>query len=313
MSNSQQPLVSIVIPAYNGLPYLEEAIQSVLSQTYPNIELIVLNDGSKDKTAEFLNKYQGQFYFETHANMGQAATLNKGWQMSRGEILGYLSADDILAPDAVKLSVTELLDHPEIILTYGDNILIDNKSRHIRRVNALEYNYVSMVKRSTSQIGVGSFFRKKTFERVGGWNKAYRFIPDYDFQLRLAELGAFKAINKVVGYYRVHDQSSMYRGASFEVANEFIVVMEIFLANTKSLEILSYKKMLLANAYLWSARTHWRSGRYKVGANYFLKSIRLFPRNLLSPKTYRIILNALINRNLHKLMSIFKDWKARTL
>ena len=89
MSNDLQPLVSIVIPAYNSMPYLEEAIESVLSQDYPKIELIVLNDGSTDNTREFLEKYKGKFYYDSHTNMGQAATLNKGWKLIRGDIIGY--------------------------------------------------------------------------------------------------------------------------------------------------------------------------------------------------------------------------------
>ncbi|RME60123.1 glycosyltransferase, partial [Candidatus Parcubacteria bacterium] len=84
-------LVSIVIPAYNAGDFLHEAIDSVLNQTYPNIELIVLDDGSTDHTRDILSSYpKGSFYWESHPNMGQAATLNKGWAMAKGEVLGYL-------------------------------------------------------------------------------------------------------------------------------------------------------------------------------------------------------------------------------
>ena len=74
------PLVSIVIPAYNHAGYLDEAIGSVLNQDYPRVELLVLNDGSTDGTPAVLEKYGRSFYWETQPNMGQAATLNKGWR-----------------------------------------------------------------------------------------------------------------------------------------------------------------------------------------------------------------------------------------
>ena len=95
------PLVSIVTPTYNQAEYLAETIESVLAQDYPNIEYIVLDDGSTDSTPEVLNRYSGRVRWERHDNMGQARTLNKGWAMSRGEFIGYLSSDDLLLPDAI--------------------------------------------------------------------------------------------------------------------------------------------------------------------------------------------------------------------
>ena len=107
---SSNPLVSIVIPCYNQGHYLRQAIDSALSQDYPGIELIVLDDGSTDGTQALLASYPDRFYRESHANMGQAGTLNKGWRMSKGEILSYLSADDFLLPGAVRRSVEALVE-----------------------------------------------------------------------------------------------------------------------------------------------------------------------------------------------------------
>ena len=80
------PLVSIVTPTYNQAKYLTETIEKVLAQDYPNIEYIVLDDGSTDETPEILKKYSGKIRYERHANMGQARTLNKGWAMSSGTL-----------------------------------------------------------------------------------------------------------------------------------------------------------------------------------------------------------------------------------
>src|SRR5467141_3012420 len=119
MTNSN-PLVSIVIPCYNQGRYLQQAIESVLSQEYSRIELIVLDDGSMDDTRAVLARYAGKFHHEAHANMGQARTLNKGWGMSKGEFLSYLAADDFLLPGAVRTSVEKLVASPRIVLTYCD-------------------------------------------------------------------------------------------------------------------------------------------------------------------------------------------------
>ena len=157
---SRNPLVSIVIPAYNLGRYLGEAIESVLSQEYKNIELIVLDDGSTDNTRSVLDKYAGRIYAETQPNIGQAKTLNKGWRMSKGDILGFISADDALLPGAVTKSVACFAAHAEAVLTYCDFKLIDADSRPIRRVRTPEFNYDEMLVEVICPPGPGAFFRR---------------------------------------------------------------------------------------------------------------------------------------------------------
>src|SRR5258706_16000562 len=96
MVSNVRPLVSIVVPCYNQADYLEQAIESVLSQDYSEIELIVLDDGSSDDTRAVLAPYAGKFRYESHSNMGQARTLNKGLWISKVVFFCYLTADDFL-------------------------------------------------------------------------------------------------------------------------------------------------------------------------------------------------------------------------
>jgi len=140
-----RPKVSLVIPAYNHSGFLPEAIESVLAQDYPHIELIVLDDGSTDSTRDVLMQYGGRFLWESHANMGQAATLNKGWRISNGELLGYLSADDHLRPDAVSTTVATLCAHPEAVVAYCDFELVDPRGKLIRQVRAAEFSLEDML------------------------------------------------------------------------------------------------------------------------------------------------------------------------
>src|SRR2546427_949305 len=139
------PLVSVVVPVYNQGRYLEEAIQSVLTQTYRKLEIVVLDDGSTDETSDVLKKYGDRFHWESHPNMGQARTLNKGWQMVKGELLSYLSGDDVLLPDAIQTSVESLMKNPRAVLTHCDFNLIDPSSRVIRRVQTPDFNYQRML------------------------------------------------------------------------------------------------------------------------------------------------------------------------
>src|SRR5687767_10352197 len=133
---AKAPLVSIVIPSYNHARYLERAIESALAQDYPHVELIVIDDGSTDGSAALLERYRSRCRVEVQENRGQAATMNRGWRMSRGEVLAYLSADDALHHRAAGAAVAALERDPDAVVTYCDFNLIDPHSAVIRRVRA---------------------------------------------------------------------------------------------------------------------------------------------------------------------------------
>ncbi len=96
--NDSRPLVSVVTAAYNRASFLPETIESILSQSYPNIEYIVLDDGSADNTREVLARYDGRIRWESHPNMGESLTVNKGWNMARGDLVMTVNSDDPFCP-----------------------------------------------------------------------------------------------------------------------------------------------------------------------------------------------------------------------
>ncbi|MEO6626809.1 MAG: glycosyltransferase, partial [Burkholderiaceae bacterium] len=132
--------MSIVTPAYNQAEYLAETIDSVLLQDYPNIEYIVLDDGSTDATPQVLKHYGSKVRWERHENMGQARTLNKGWALSEGEIIGYLSSDDILYPGAIRTLVEKLESDVSIVCIFPDSDLVDHRSRVVKQKVCRPFN-----------------------------------------------------------------------------------------------------------------------------------------------------------------------------
>jgi glycosyltransferase involved in cell wall biosynthesis len=312
MFTSNQPLVSIVIPTYNGLPYLEAAIESVLAQDYPHVELIVLDDGSRDDTADFLKKYHGKFYYESHANIGQARTLNKGWEMSKGEIIGYLSADDLLTPDAVRVSVEQFIKNPDIGLTYADFYLIDQYSNNIRKITVPEFNFHEVLLSCSTPIGVAAFFKKIFFNTKGGWNPRYQQIGDLEYQLRIYQENSFVRIPRVLGSHRVHAESASFRKISCSRSNEIRKLMVNTLKNCSDKNVLAIKYKIHSLACLMAGRNHWRSERYKMAMIYFTHAIRHSPKLLISKKTYHILLNAFFNKALLKRLQKFRHLSTRS-
>lgn len=296
------PSVSIVIPCYNQGSYLRQAIDSVLSQDYTRTELIVLDDGSTDDTEAVLAEYAGKFYSESHPNMGQAATLNKGWRMSEGEILSYLSADDFLLPGAVRRSVETLVAHPEIVLTYCHFKLVDPQSRSVRLVRAPEFSYRDLAVGLICQPGPGVFFRRGAFERAGPWNESLRQIPDYEYWLRLGLEGQFHRIPEVLAAYRAHERSQSFAPVDARRAEEIVEVIRThFKIGRIPPAIDLAEQEAVSNAHVLAARFHLRSGRPFAAVKHIYQAFRLHPGCCLRPRTWRLILNALFNRIVHKL------------
>lgn len=301
--------VSIVIPAYNHARYLDQAIDSVLGQSHPDIQLIVLDDGSTDDTRDVLRRRSGRFHWETHPNMGQAATLNKGWAMSNAAVLGYLSADDYLHRDAAARAVEVLREFPDVVATYCDFNIVDEASHLLSTSTAPEFDYDAMVLRGVCLPGPGAFFRRSTFDAVGGWDRNLRHVPDVDFWLRVGLHGEFRRIPEVLAHYRMHDGSQSFSKIDERQADEIISVLNRLYREPQLPARLrnSYNRSI-SSAYLLSARLHLYSSRCRVGLRRALAAVACHPRVLVTPRSYRLIAGGLIQRAGQKLV-----WQLRRL
>jgi len=308
MNVNRFPLVTIVIPTFNHSEYLIESIDSVLSQTYPNVELIVLDDGSTDNTIDLLKKYGDRIYWQSHKNMGQANTLNKGWSIAKGEILGYLSADDVLKPDAVKNSIDYLNQHPDVVVCYCDFDLIDPNSKIIRKVNAPEYDYKDMLTKLICPPGPGTFFRKSVFKHLGGWNTSLKRFPDYEYWLRVGLLGKFGHLSENLAAFRVHENSQSFSKVDYDRAEEVVRVIEdYFELNVIPYELVSLKQKAISNATFVASQIHLRSGRYRVGLSRFVDAFCINPKSLFSIRVIKMLLNGFFNQVLHKSIWRIRD------
>ena len=263
---------------------------SILAQDYPRIELIVIDDGSTDETDVVLPSLPGSFYRERQANMGQAATLNKGWELARGTILGYLSADDVLFPDAVRTSVQALMSDPDAVQSYCDYNLIDTDSRIIREIRAPAYNYVEMVAHVRCPAGPGAFFRRSAFKAAGPWSPALRLAPDYEFWLRLGLCGAFIHIPEFLASFQVHRDSQSYSLVDPDRSNEYVrIITDYFQRDDLPREVAAVRRQAMSNSHLIAAQSHLRSHRYGEAWRQVRTALQLYPRNT-SARTLRHLL-----------------------
>lgn len=308
MSTRSSPLVTLVTPTYNQAEYLAETIESVLAQRYKYVDYFVLDDGSTDETRDVLQRYQGRVDFETHPNMGQARTLNKGWAAARGEFIGYLSSDDLLAADAVADAIQLFTSEPDIVAVYSDFDLIDAQGNKIRTVTTQEYCERLMIEDLVCFPGPGAFFRREAFERVGGWNTHLRQVPDFDFWLRLSTLGRFKRLPRVLAQYRIHDDSASFRKIQAERSDEIIGVVDSFwLSQGTRLRAQGYsEKRSRSMAELIASRSHFSSGRLLRGFLGVIRAWSMAPQRTLDLLSWRILVGGLLRRPLYLLRATWR-------
>jgi glycosyltransferase involved in cell wall biosynthesis len=293
----------VVIASFNHGDLLPAAIDSVLAQDYPALELIVIDDGSTDETPRVLARYRSRARIERRENAGQVSALNLGWSLGRGEILGYLGADDVLAPTAVSRAVECLRQHREAVLAYCDFQLIDAASRPIRRVVTGEFDRDRMVTDLICYPGPGAFFRASAYREAGPWNESIKQNADLEYWLRLSRLGTFVRIPEVLANYRVHERSQSFSKSDAERADEPVRVMqEYFAACDAASPDFPLAPQSLSTAHLLSARLHIRSGRMREGLRHLARAIRTRPLTIMAWRTHRLLAGALLSRTAYKLL-----------
>lgn len=297
MTTNTYPLVSIVTPAYNQAEYLAETIDSVLAQDYPNIEYIVLDDGSTDETPAVLQRYDGRVRHERHPNMGQANTLNRGWEMARGSLIGYLSSDDRLEPNAISKLVKAMSERPDAAVAYCDFQLIDAQGRGFRTVQAEEFSQERLCVDLVCQPGPGALFRREVFDRTGGWAGHLRHVPDFEFWLRASRLGPFVRVPHVISHYRIHEGSASFRPTTAERSMEIVKVMSAYWGGETGSQV----QRSLATAYLIAAKSHAQSGRFGSAIHCAMQAVKFNRRLVFRFSFWRAMLSGMLRRFIYKL------------
>ena len=219
------PLVSIITPTYNRAYLLEETLKSVVNQDYSNIEYIVLDDGSTDGTAKIIEKFKDKIIWRSHKNMGEVKTVNKGFSLAHGEIIGVVNSDDPLLSGAIGEIVKFMTQNPKIIVVYPDWVKIDENGREIERVITPEYDYKYMLRAHDNVTGPGTFFRRVVIEKLRGRNLQFKYVSDYDFWLRAGLVGNFARIPKILATSRIHSGQATLKDKGCKMAMEHILVL----------------------------------------------------------------------------------------
>ena len=201
---SNQPLVSIITPSYNQAAFLEQTIQSVLEQGYPNLEYIIVDGGSSDGSQEIIKKYTGKLaWWVSEPDHGQAEAINKGLAHASGTIAAWLNSDDYYLPGAVASAVAALNSAPETGLVYGDVLAVDGDGLKINTLRYRDWQLIDLM--CFNIIGQPAvFFRKELFEQAGQLDTHYHCMLDHQLWLRMAGLAPIHYVPELWAAARFH-------------------------------------------------------------------------------------------------------------
>ena len=212
-------LVSICIPTYNSGKYVKRTLDSVLGQSYSNLEVIIVDDCSKDDTKEVIAQYKDPRikFYENDNNLGLTGNWNKSLEMATGDFIKLLCADDIIYPSCIEEEVEAFTKYPQISMVIGNTHIVntDDKITHNQRKLSREglYNGLSLAKRALVTKNFygapcSGLFRKSTINKIGGYDEDLPTIPDYDMWIRLCYEGDVYFIDKYLSAFRIHNVSN---------------------------------------------------------------------------------------------------------
>jgi len=204
-------LVSIITPVLNSIDYIEQCIRSVLSQDYPYIEHVFIDGGSTDGTLEVLMKYQKQYpekivvFSDSRLNKGAGEAWNVGWKIAKGDIFGWLGADDFYEPDAISTVVKFFQENPDAYFVFGDCNVINNKGE-ISTYPRKNYDLKTLINTKNFIPTPSAFYKREVIEKVGLMDTSVTG-GDWDYWVRVGKLFTLHYIPKTLSNFRVHHQS----------------------------------------------------------------------------------------------------------
>jgi glycosyltransferase involved in cell wall biosynthesis len=280
-----QPLVSIIIPAYNAAPYIGRTILSVTNQLYSNWELIIVNDGSTDDTSHVVQPFLGdsRIHFYDKANTGVSDTRNFGVANSEGKYLCFLDADDVFYPSNLQEKVELLEGTPKLDFVCADVEVINEKDeatgQYFKAKGGFLLNELLLWEGFNIPGPSCIIISREAFDHIWGWDPDFSTAADQDFFFRVAAKYAIGYINKPLTAYRVLANSMSRNIQAME--KDHIGVYRKAVKN-KLFKSYWFKQQCYANLYKVLAGSWWVNGHNKPRAiKFVLKSILAYPPLML--------------------------------
>jgi glycosyltransferase involved in cell wall biosynthesis len=281
------PSISVVTPSFNQAMFIGEALESIRLQNYPAVEHLIIDGLSTDHTIELLRSLEfsdedQKVKWMSEKDGGQSEALNKGFDRAKGEIVGWLNADDRYRPGCFERIVQAFTDYPEVDVFYGDYVLVDERGKALQIRREIEFNLFILRYHHVLYIATTSvFFRRRIFDEGNRLDEKLQYAMDVDFLLRLAEKGyRFKHISAVLADYRLQPDSKTCSAPAMQKIEHYHLVITMPKLNRirphcLQRTIISFLRLVAAverysekmiRGYYWNPVRHGQFlGRLKLG------------------------------------------------
>ena len=278
-------LVSIIIPVYNGEKYIADTIQSVIDQTYKNWELIIVDDGSTDNTADVVKQFNdSRISYIKKNNTGVSDTRNLGAMISKGEILCFLDADDIWLPENLEKKVEKLITEPKGVLVYSSMFLWDERNDYKTcktTKKIVEDDWGKFRRLMVPTIPSSAIIKRDYFFEAGMFDTNISTSADFDLAIRLRELGEFGYLDEPLVLYRshpsqMHNNIALYKHDMIYILKKYKYNSNLFPTRhewRKSYSLLNY---FIAVEFLRGKKLH--KGLIHLIISFFYKPSLIFSK-----------------------------------
>ncbi len=207
------PKISVVIPCYNSVDFIEETLRSILNQGYPNLQCVIVDGGSTDGTLDILKKYDGRIQWISEKDKGQSDAINKGLKLAEGDVVTYLNADDIYEKDCLGRVANFFMKNPGCKWAYGKCRIINENGMEIRKPITWYKNYWQRRYSYTRLLILdfiaqpAAFWRRELTEEIGLFDVNEHLAMEYDYWLRAGARYEPGFIDEYLARFRLHPVS----------------------------------------------------------------------------------------------------------
>jgi glycosyltransferase involved in cell wall biosynthesis len=290
--------VSVVIPSYNYARFISDAIQSVLTQSFRDFETIVIDDGSRDNTAEVVSAFPVKYFYQE--NQGLPAARNRGIALTHSEYIIFLDADDILTENALQRSVEILDKHPEVAFSYGQAQVVDETGTTHGLIKSSFLNGSSVVegKEQIKELALYSnripistvMVRRSCLDKVGGFHEEMKRFQDHQFFIKLAKRFPVAYIAEPLVKYRVHP-GSLHKNVDPRLAERVFlqIVQEIFDDRELASYLQPWRNQVWSHYYQKIAGYAHGGQDMKLARHYMRRAVKVYPRLIFSSNCISLV------------------------
>ena len=300
---ANKPKVGIILPVRNNAPFIRQSLQSVLRQSYDNIDVLVIDGASTDGTQDVVRSFSS-VRLVSEPDRGQAEATNKGMDRMDSDIIGILCGDDVLAPDAVRIAVETFTSFPDAEIVFGKVGKVDESGNQVSpgdRFGDFDVKRVLLHNPRfpcTSYPSTTAFLQTSLLKRTGfRFDDGIRTCPDFDMWLQLGLRGKVVYVPTVLAYWREHAESGSVRGDFRRVIIESKrrALDKFFADESLSADLQRLQPVAYAILEIVDSSCHLIAhGSIMKGLSGVLRKVKRAPRVLAYPHVYGLVLRALV-------------------